>query len=156
LIAAAISTQLTLLLKTSNQKCKVIGSDQLIYIPSANRSLYADVIVFCDKPLFHDDNQWLLVNPLLIAEVLSKSTQSYYKGEKFDLYRTLPSFQEYMLVAQDKPSVQARFLQDPANDFWKYSNAEGLDASIQLRSIGVTLELKDIYAVIEEFTEEAD
>ena len=134
--------------------CQAIGSDQKIYIPLANRGLFGDVTVYCGKPEFHDKNSYLLANPLLIVEVLSKSTQSYDKGEKFDLYRSLPSFREYLLVAQDKPSVQARYLQDPENDLWKYSNAEGLESSIRLQSIGMELKLKDIYSVIEEFSGE--
>jgi Uma2 family endonuclease len=154
LIAGEIFSLIKVMLKVVGKKCQAVNSDQKIYIPLANRGLFGDVMVYCGKPEFHDDNQFLQTNPLLVVEVLSKSTKLYDKGEKFDLYRSLPSFREYLLVSQEKPAVQARYLQDPENDLWKYSEAEGVDGSIMLQSIGVELKLKDIYAAIEEFTEE--
>lgn len=156
LIGGKIFNLLTNQFEASGKKCQAVGSDQKIYIPLVNRGIFGDVTVYCGKAEFHDENQFLLTNPLLVVEVLSKSTQSYDKGDKFDLYRTLPSFREYLLVAQHEPTVQARYLQDPENDLWKYSHASGLDSSILLQSIGIELSLKDIYSVIGEFTEEDD
>jgi Uma2 family endonuclease len=150
LIAGKIFNLLSNYIETSGKKCHAVNSDQKIYIPLANRGTFGDVAVFCGK------GQYLLTNPLLVVEVLSKSTQSYDKGDKFDLYRSLPSFREYMLVAQNEPSVQVRYLKDPEEDLWQYSNATGLDGTVRLQSLDLVLQMKDIYAAIEEFTEEQD
>ncbi len=156
LIGGKIFNLLTNAFDASGKKCTVVNSDQKIYIPSVNRGLFGDVTIYCGKPEFYDDQQFLLTNPLLVVEVLSKSTQSYDQRSKFDLYRSIPSFREYLLVSQKEPLVEARYLQDPANDLWKSTWATGLESSILLKSIGVELALRDIYSVIEEFTEETD
>lgn len=91
LIAGEIFSLIKSMLRAAGKKCQAVNSDQKIYIPLANRGLFADVMVYCGKPEFHDANQYLQTNPLLVVEVLSESTKFYDKGEKFDLYRSLPS-----------------------------------------------------------------
>jgi Uma2 family endonuclease len=125
--------------------CYPLTSDQIVQIPSVGKSVYSDVAVVCGNPEFVAGNTRVITNPLLILEVLSKSTEKYDRTLKFDNYRTLPSLREYVLVSQDEPLVEAFYLHDPENDLWKISRAHGLDAPILLRSIDCTLALKDVY-----------
>jgi Uma2 family endonuclease len=128
------------LLKTHYE---VLTSDQKIYIPAENVSLYSDALVISEKPIFGEDREDLLLNPLVIVEVASKGTRGYDRGEKFMSYKNIPSFKEYVLIEQDKHRVETWFRQDA--ETWKVSVVEGLDASVSLRSIAVSLALKDIY-----------
>lgn len=79
----------------------------------------------------------------MIVEVLSKSTRNYDKGKKFKLYETLPSFIEYVLIEQKKPSVESWFRESPNN--WNTIQETDLKKSILLRSLGVSVPLADIY-----------
>lgn len=105
---------------------------------------YSDICVVFD-PLQLEDDEYddTLLNPTLIVEVLSPSTESYDRGRKFQHYRALASLQEYVLIAQDSTHIE-RYLRQP-NDEWLLADATGLDASIELSSIGCTLALADVY-----------
>jgi len=92
----------------------------------------------------------------LIVEVLSESTEAYDRGEKFNYYSTLPSFREYVLVSQEKPLVEVLYLQNPTENLWKHSLAEGLEAEVQLYSLDCKITLKDIYKRVEFVTRETD
>ena len=100
-------------------------------------------MVICGDPEFYKNNKNAVTNPLLIVEVLSKSTKNYDKSYKFEYYRTLPSFREYVIVYQTIPKVQSWYKQE--ENVWRISSAYGLDNSIELYSIGTTILLKDIY-----------
>jgi Uma2 family endonuclease len=89
----------------------------------------------------------MLVNPTLIIEVLSRSTENYDRGEKFQYYRTLTSLQEYVLISQQTPHIERYTRQD--DDRWQLTDAYGLDASIDLLSVGCALKLAEIYEQIE-------
>ena len=81
---------------------------------------YPDVIVLCDEPRFSDEQEDTLLNPSLIIEVLSESTKDYDRGGKFEQYRTIESFLEYLLIAQDRPHVEHHVRQaDGAGYFMK-------------------------------------
>ncbi len=133
----------------ADKNCHVLSSDMKIFIPEARRALYPDVAVLCEAPAFHADRRDMLLNPLLIVEVLSESTEAYDRGKKFHAYATLPAFREYVLIAQDKPMVEALYLQNPAENLWKRSVAEGLEATLTLYSINCTIALRDVYKRIE-------
>ncbi|MDQ3011873.1 MAG: Uma2 family endonuclease, partial [Acidobacteriota bacterium] len=85
----------------------------------------------------------VLLNPLLIVEVLSKTTAGYDRRNKFLYYQELDSFQEYLLIAQDQPAVQ-HYVKQP-NGTWICTTVKGLDQSVELTTINCCLELKDIY-----------
>jgi Uma2 family endonuclease len=104
---------------------------------------YPDITVGFDPLQLEDSHQDTLLNPTLIIEVLSPSTESYDRGKKFQHYRTLKSLQEYVLIAQDSPRIE-RYLRQP-NDEWLLTDAAGLDAVIELPSIQCTLALADVY-----------
>jgi Uma2 family endonuclease len=112
---------------------------------------YPDVAVVREPPHFEDDEFDALLNPTLIVEVLSQSTEGYDRGLKFRRYRRRPSLHEYVLVAQDRAVVERYSRQ---RDHWIFSDATGLDASIDLPSIGWRLTLRDIYDKVEGLLED--
>jgi Uma2 family endonuclease len=123
----------------------VYNSDMKVQIPTQNRAVYPDGTVVAGKPIYHLGHNRVIVNPILVVEVLSKSTEKYDKGKKFDRYKTLESFREYVLVSQDKPYVEVHFLENPAENVWKITHYEGLDTEVALESIDCKLKMKQIY-----------
>ena len=123
--------------------CRVFGSDLKVGIAEHHSFVYPDAMVICGKITYAEDRNDVVTNPLLIVEVLSDSTESYDRGRKFKKYQTLASFTEYVLVSQHEPLVEVFFRQDERQ--WLYTVAEGLDATIALRSINSELSLREIY-----------
>lgn len=121
--------------------CIVFPSDQRVRVRDTGLYTYPDISAICGEPQFDNDT---LLNPTLIVEVLSPSTESYDRGRKFQHYRALESLQEYVLIAQDDSTHIERYLRQPNNE-WLLADATGLDASITLSSIGCTLALADVY-----------
>ena len=148
IISANMLVALTLVLDKSDKDYVVVGSDQLVYLPELNVGLYPDALVVCEKPEFYDDGQLLLTNPVLVVEVLSKSTRNYDLKGKFDLYKTLPSFREYVLVEQNKISVETRFRVEP--NLWRENKVTDPEAIVSLESLGVSLAIKDIYKKVQD------
>jgi Uma2 family endonuclease len=105
---------------------------------------YPDILVGCGEAQFFDDQSDVIVNPTTIIEVLSKSTESYDRGEKFQRYRAWSAtFVDYVLVSQTKPFVE--HFRRQADDTWNLSEAVGLDAAVAIPSISCTLKLADVY-----------
>jgi Uma2 family endonuclease len=127
--------------------CGVYSSELRLRVAPNGLFTYPDVMVICGGPEFADDRTDTVVNPILIVEVLSESTQAYDRGKKFEQYRTLPSLREYLLVAQDAPRIE-QWIRQP-DDNWLRADASGRDASIQLASIDCVLPLAEIYDKIE-------
>jgi Uma2 family endonuclease len=88
------------------RRCEVYASDMRVRVPATGLYTYPDVVVVCGTPRFEDEEEDTLLNPVVLVEVLSKSTSSYDRGEKFESYRTIPSFKEYLLVSQTKVLVE--------------------------------------------------
>lgn len=143
IIAANIIGELHFAFKSLENKYLMFNSDQMIYSPSLNAGVYADALAVCEKPKYWDDNELLLINPLLVVEVLSKSTASYDKRAKFDKYKTLESFKEYVLVEQNKCYVEVRY--QLRKGLWQETIYEDINEKINLQSIGIQLDIKDIY-----------
>jgi Uma2 family endonuclease len=113
---------------------------------------YPDVVVVCGERLFEDVNRDTLLNPTLIVEVLSPSTEGYDRGDKFDHYAELESLKEYVLVAQDRPRVERYVRQEPGED-WRFAAVSDLQGTLDLLSIGCGLALAEVYARVQ-FPEE--
>jgi Uma2 family endonuclease len=107
---------------------------------------YPDVVVAPD-PQFQDKEPDTLLNPVVIVEVLSPSTESYDRGKKFELYRALESLRDYVLIASERIQVE-RFSRQP-NGQWLFTAAGRLEDSIAVESIGCTLRLADVYEMVE-------
>jgi Uma2 family endonuclease len=130
-----------------DKRYRIFSGDQKIYLPEINYGVYPDVVVVDGAPVYWDDDTLLLINPLLVVEVLSRSTQRHDRTSKFDLYKTRVSFQEYVLVRQDSYEVETRYREAP--DLWRETVVTRLDAEIPLRSLGCTLKMAEIYEFVE-------
>src|SRR5262245_7942569 len=125
------------------RSCTVYPSDMRLKIPHTNLYTYADISVVCGQAQFEDVQRDILLNPNVIVEVLSPSTENYDRGKKFQNYRTLDSAHEYLLIAQDTYHIE-HYIRQPDNQ-WLLSEADSLDATIELPTINCTLALADVY-----------
>jgi Uma2 family endonuclease len=126
--------------------CVVLGSDQRIKVPATDLYTYPDVAVICGRPKTDPLDESTLVNPLLVAEVLSDSTEAYDRGAKFAHYRNLPSLREYLLVSQKERRVEHYRLLEPGQ--WLLTEYAG-DAAMPLPTLGIELPLAEIYDKLE-------
>ncbi len=149
LIVTNIVRELSIQMK--GQPCKVYSSDMRVKVASTDLYTYTDIVAPCGEAKFDDDQKDTLLNPILIIEVLSKSTEGYDRGEKFEHYRKLQSLAEYLLVSQEKPHVD-HYVRQPYNQ-WLLSESSNLQDTIQLHSINCSLAIAEIYDKVEMGTE---
>jgi Uma2 family endonuclease len=140
LIASNINGELRAALL--ERPCSVHGADMRIHIPSTGRYTYADVLVVCGQPVFVDETRDTLVNPMVIVEVLSDSTEKYDRGDKFEQYQTLASLQDYVLVSQKK--VRVEHFRRQADGTWVLRTA-GPGDRVVLESVGCELAVDRAY-----------
>ena len=134
--------------------CEVYVSDMRIKVSHTELYTYPDVTVVCGKPQFDDRYSDTLLNPLLIVEVLSKSTASYDRGAKFEQYRTLASLHDYLLISQDRCHAE-HYVRQSGNT-WLLSEYRDLEDVILLESIGCEIKLREIYDRVSLLHLEAD
>jgi Uma2 family endonuclease len=127
--------------------CTVYSTDLRVKVSATGLYTYPDVVVVCGVPQFEDPQADTLLNPKVIVEVLSRTTQDYDRGAKFEQYRSIESFIEYVLIAQDKPHVEHFARQ--ADGRWILSETNHLGDCIDLESIGARLTLADVYEKVE-------
>ncbi len=132
-----------------SKDCTVLTSDVKFHISSVNKSLYPDVSVVCGKAKRSEKDIRALMNPILLVEVLSESTSTYDKGEKFRYYSELSSLREYVLIEQDTRTVEVRY-RSAANAIWQLEWATDQEGQILLKSIDFTLSLEEVYRRTEE------
>jgi Uma2 family endonuclease len=126
-----------------HQPYDIFVTDQRIWIPEKRIYTYPDVVVISQPIEYVENRKDTLINPLLIVEVLSKSTQSYDKDEKFAAYRTIPSFQEYLLIDQDRIHLEHYIKTEPRQ--WLFIEYDNPQDIISLLSINFKIELADLY-----------
>ncbi len=122
---------------------KPYNSDLRTWIPQYRRGVYPDISVIQGEPELHDDRRDEILNPCLIVEVLSSSTEAYDRGDKFRYYRSIPSFSKYVLVSQTEAVIDC--YQRTAQDQWFLQTYQGLDATIELQTGDLKLAAADIY-----------
>jgi Uma2 family endonuclease len=145
-IAVDITTCLNIALRDTS--FQVYNGDLRIWIPSFNQGTYADILVINGEPEFNDGRTDEILNPMLIIEVLSPSTEAYDRGDKFRKYRSINSFCEYLLVSQSEPYVEHYYNilgVSPRENRWQLQIYDGLEQSITLNSVNVKLSLAEIY-----------
>ena len=125
------------------QPYRVFVTDQRLWIPQKRINTYPDVMVVAGELQFQEGRKDTLTNPIMIAEVVSKSTKSYDRDEKFAAYRTIPSFQEYLLIDQYTMHVEQYSKTD--NNRWIFTEYEDTDVTISLASVPFEISLFDIY-----------
>ena len=140
LITLDIATELNIQLR--RRGCEVYSGDMRVRTSSTGSYFYPDVGIVCDKPRFEDNVFDILLNPILIVEVLSPSTEAFDRGEKFAHYQELASLREYILVSQDRIRVeQYRLLQT----HWVAQTFDTPEDVLLFNSIECKLPLRDIY-----------
>ncbi|QTA91914.1 Uma2 family endonuclease [Desulfonema magnum] len=137
-----------------DKDCVGFDSNMKLDITEHNVFVYPDVMVVCGEIEFSEDRTDIIKNPVLIIEVLSPGTEGFDRGNKFAYYRSLPSFQEYVLVAQHKPMVEIYHKQE--ENKWLYSVSKTPEESVFLQTIQHELFLKDIYHKVDWGRESAD
>jgi Uma2 family endonuclease len=137
-----ISVGASLYAQLRQSPCEVFPSDMRVKAHSGLYT-YPDISAACSEPQFEDTAVDTLLNPILIIEVLSPSTERYDRGRKFQHYRHIPSMQEYVLIAQDSCHVE-RYVRRPNNE-WVLSETADINSALELTSIQCRLALADIY-----------
>ena len=127
-------------------ECRVATSDMRVKVTQIDSYFYPDVVVVCGEPRAEDDTFDTLLNPVLIVEVLSPSTEGYDRGEKFEHYQQIASLKDYILISQDEIRVEHHYRQESE---WLQSEFQGLEDVLSLLSIGCELRLSDIYRRVE-------
>lgn len=124
--------------------CNIYPSDMRVKIKKIGKYTYPDVVVTCGKELFEDDYVDILLNPVVIFEILSRSTQAYDRGEKFQHYQFIESLAEYILITQDAVRVEQYVRQSDRT--WIHNEYRNLDDVVKLESVACELPLRELYA----------
>lgn len=130
-----------------DRPCEVYASDMRVKVSATGLYTYPDVIVICGEPVFEDQHVDVLINPTLLIEVLSDSTEAYDRGRKFSHYRTVESLQEYVLVAQNECRIDQYVRQ--ADGTWLYTENTDPDRDVFFPSIASRVSLHKVYRRIE-------
>lgn len=153
-ITSNITTELSVQLR--GHGCRVLASDMKVRLLDSSKFFYPDVTVFCGQPQFHDDRQDVILNPILLIEVLSDSTEARDRGIKFLSYQRIESLQEYVLISQNRVLIERYLRQEDGS--WTYQAVIGLESSLYLSSVDCTLNFRNVYDMVtfentEEITE---
>lgn len=145
-----ISTNVIRLLDNQliDRDCNIYGSDMRIKIQFAEKYTYPDIVAVCGEEFFEDETEDTLLNPMLIVEVLSKSTEAYDRGAKFEYYQTIESFREYVLISQEPYRVEQYVRKD--KNVWTYFEFRLPEDIVKLNSIDCEISLRDIYHKIQQ------
>ncbi|MBE9063814.1 Uma2 family endonuclease [cf. Phormidesmis sp. LEGE 11477] len=125
----------------------IFVTDQRLWLPEVNRYTYPDVMITPRPPALQPSRKDTVMNPILIAETLSDSTEAYDRGDKFTYYRTLESVQEYVLIEQSRPHVEHYIKQGDRE--WLFRDYSGLESCFLLSSVNVETVLADLYEAVE-------
>ena len=129
--------------KLAGKPCQPLGSDSRIHIPANSLFTYPDISVICGEPQFLNDDQWNILNPTMIVEVLSPSTRSYDRGDKFKLYRDIPTLRDYVLVDADQVGIEQYIMNTYGQ--WQLTEYKHIEETLRLKSLGLSLKLADVY-----------
>jgi Uma2 family endonuclease len=127
-------------------RCVPFNSDLRIKIAATGLFTYPDLSVICGPPEFVPGTEDTVLNPTVVVEVLSDSTEAYDRGKKFEHYRQIDTLQEYLLVSQKEPRIE-QFIRQ-ADNRWLLNEAAGLDAMLEVPSLRITLSLAEVFAQI--------
>ena len=131
----------------SGRPCTPYNGDLRVKVEATGLLTYPDLSVVCEEPRFLDDEMDTLLNPSVIFEVLSESTEAYDRGKKFENYRKMTSLREYLLVSQSEPRIE-QFLRQP-DEQWLLREVTGAMSALAMTSIGISVSLAEIYSGVE-------
>ena len=145
---ARVCTNLSAMLvpRLKGTGCQNLDSNMRVATAETRRFVYPDQSIVCGPPQFHeeDPNRTTIVNPRVIFEVLSPSTEGYDRGDKFNHYRRIESLEEVILIGREKPAAQGFWRQDDGT--WSLAAWEGADVAVQVRCLGLELPLGELFA----------
>jgi len=143
-ISANLTGEIRSRLKCS--PCFVLESNMRVRLKEDDRYVYPDGTIVCGKPQFDplDEKLTTIINPKVVIETLTDSTEAYDRGAKFSSYRGLDSLEEYLLVSQNEPMAET-FTRQP-DGTWLFSAYRGLGASVKLQSVRIEIPLSEAYA----------
>lgn len=127
--------------------CRTVSSDQRLHVERVGLYTYPDILIICGQREFDPVDPMSLLNPLVIFEILSASTESYDRGAKFRRYQQIPSVREIVLVSTEIPLVQVFARQDDGR--WVLSTFDDMDGAFALTSVPVNVPLVDVYRDVE-------
>ncbi len=145
LVAGNLGAELRAALR--GKPCRPYVENMRVKVSASGRYTYPDVLVVCGEE-FEDEHQDTLLNPVVIAEVLSESTEKYDHTGKFELYRKLESLKEYVLIAQDRCYVEV-YTRQPDGESWLFRDIQDIHATLNLESVGCSVPLSEIYFDVE-------
>ena len=129
--------------QTAGRGCTIFSSNLRVKVPQLPPYRYPDLSALCDKPEFEEHSGlWCLTNPVLLVEILSTSTEAFDRGEKFTYYKSIPSFREYLLLAQTRKSV-THYLQQSARSWLQTEYGAG--ETLQIVTLECTLDIDPLY-----------
>ncbi|MEZ4390198.1 MAG: Uma2 family endonuclease [Polyangiales bacterium] len=123
-------------------RCRAYSSDLKLYVPLSEGFVYPDATVVCGPVVPHANDPQSATNPALVVEVLSPTTESFDRGEKFEGYRTVATLIDYVLVAQSRAHIEHYARRD--DGVWELRD-HGIDGTLELRSLGASVEVREIY-----------
>lgn len=146
-------TLINMAIRNMNTPHVALNSDTKIRIERENRFVYPDATVSDGMPEYYSVpagkiRRDVIVNPLIVVEVLSEDTRSYDKSEKFELYSSLSTFREYVLIEPEICWIKSYYLQDPAAGLWKIQTITDETSVLTFHSLGIEIKIADIYAVL--------
>lgn len=130
--------------KLEDTDCVVYDSDMALSLEEGNRYVYPDGMAVCGDRAFTDARRMRIKNPVLIIEVLSESTKTYDRTDKFRFYRAIPSLKEYLVISSDRPVAENFFRQEAG--LWKIGSAKGLESVLHVFTFDLDIPLAQIYA----------
>ena len=129
------------------RRCNVYASNMRVKVSATGKYTYPDVAVACEQEKFDDAENDTLLNPVVVIEVLSESTEAYDRGRKFEQYQTIESLTDYLLVTQEPHRVEQYVRQSDRE--WRYSEYRNAEDIVKINVIGCELMLKDVYVKVE-------
>lgn len=129
--------------KLKGKKCRPYGSDMRVHIPENTLFTYPDISILCGELKISDHEEDSAIGPTVLIEILSPSTKNYGRGEKFKLYRDIPSLQEYVLF--DTEFVRVEVFRINASHHWELEEYKSLEDTLAIRAIAFSVSLREIY-----------
>jgi Uma2 family endonuclease len=140
-----ISINLTVALanKLKGKPCQPYGADMRMNIPKNSLYTYPDISVYCSQSKDIPEDEDTAINPTVIIEILSPSTENYDRGEKFKLYREIPTLKEYILIETKSIGIEAFRLNE--KNHWELEEFRTLETELSFESLGIKIPVSEIY-----------
>ena len=129
--------------KLKGKSCEPFNSDQRIYIPQNSLFTYPDISIICGEIVTLNNDDWNIINPVVIIEILSKATKNYDRGDKFKLYRDIATLKEYILIDSETISIEAFRINDGGH--WELEEYKETDNTLLIKCIQVSIPVAEIY-----------